>query len=544
MKGVSFFLCLLCLCVTLFLAALDIVICVTLYDTVGIKFNDFANVGWLITGYSLANAIATLLWGRLAAMIGLKSSLMYSIVIFEAGSLISALSSSMNMLIAGRIISGLGGSGIESLVFVIGTSIVSPKYRGIIITVLSVSYVIAEGVGPFLGGVFTETISWRWCFYINLPIGMLAFLILTFTHNSDEQISGFVKCRAVLNNIWNWNYSKLLTGDHWESVCKMLFFQLDIFGVLLSSTGFTLLMLALSFGGTTFPWTSGSLITLFILGPLLVLLFCVYDFHFLPWFSKQVRQMHAKPLLSWNIASNWGIISSSVAGLFSCFAYSLQSVFLVQYYQLVHNKGPTLASVHLWEFSIPASISAIIMGCLNASCGIIKPFMIFGVVCGVVGSGLLCLLTGYSTLSESIGYCILPGVAFGCILQASMLSSQVQIPQDDFEYDHKFIEVTAFNAFAHAIGFSFGGNMGTMIFVTSVNNRLKNSNLHLPSFSTIDALISYRSSNYDGNNSPLAKVFTSSVQDVFYCALGCYALAFIFGMFTSSKKIEVSTKEE
>lgn len=154
MKGVSFFLCLLCLCVTLFLAALDIVICVTLYDTVGIKFNDFANVGWLITGYSLANAIATLLWGRLAAMIGLKSSLMYSIVIFEAGSLISALSSSMNMLIAGRIISGLGGSGIESLVFVIGTSIVSPKYRGIIITVLSVSYVIAEGVGPFLGGSF------------------------------------------------------------------------------------------------------------------------------------------------------------------------------------------------------------------------------------------------------------------------------------------------------------------------------------------------------------------------------------------------------
>lgn len=543
MKKVSLFLCLVSLALTLFLAALDIVICVTLYDTIGVKFNDFANVGWLVTGYSLANAIAMLLWGRLAAIFGLKSSLMYSIVIFEIGSLISALANSMNMLIVGRIIAGLGGSGIESLVFVIGTSIVVEKYRGIIITLLSVSYMIAEGVGPFLGGAFTENVSWRWCFYINLPIGALAFVILELAYNPNEQRSNVTRWKTALRNVWNWDYGKLLTTQYWKGLMRLLAFQLDILGVLLSSAGFTLLMLALSFGGNKFSWNSASLIALFVLSPVFILLFCVYDFKFLPYLNRRLDHVEVRPLLLWSIASNWGVFTSSIAGLFSCFAYSLQSVFLVQYYQMVRNKGPMLASIHLWEFSVPASISAVTMGLLNSHYGTIKPFMLFGVVCGVIGSGLLCMLTGHSTLADSIGYSVLPGLAFGCIFQASLLSAQVQIPQEDPDYNHKFIEVTAFNSFSHAMGFSLGGNMGTMIFIASIKNQVKGSSLKLPAFSTIEELVTYRTTNYDGPTSPLGRIFTIAIRDVFYCALGCYGLAFLFGIFTSSKKTKVSTKK-
>ncbi|QLQ79350.1 hypothetical protein HG537_0B06980 [Torulaspora globosa] len=545
MKRVSLCLSLFSLALTLFLAALDIVICVTLYDTIGVKFNDFANVGWLVTGYSLASAIAMLLWGRLAAMFGLKASLMYSIVIFEIGSLISALSNSMNMLIVGRIIAGLGGSGIESLVFVIGTAIVVEKYRGLIATLLSVAYMVAEGVGPFIGGAFTERVSWRWCFYINLPIGALAFLILELAYNPNEQRSSITRWKATLRNVWSWHYGELFTAHYWKSLVSLLVFELDILGVLISATGFTLLMLALSFGGTTFPWASGSLITLFVLSPVLILLFCVYDFQFLPYLSKRLSNIVVKPLLLWSTASNWGILTSSAAGLFSCFAYSLQSVFLVQHYQIVQNKGPMLASIHLWEFSIPACIAAVIMGVLNAQHGTIKPFMIFGVFCGVVGSGLLCLLTGYSTLSDSIAYSLLPGLAFGCILQASLLSAQVQIPLEDPEYNQKFIEVTALVSFSHAMGFSLGGNMGTMIFITSIKNLVKHSNskVDLPAFTTIEELVAYRTSNYDGPNSPLARILTEAIRNVFYCALGCYGLAFLFGIFTSSKKTRVSAKK-
>ncbi|CAI7088651.1 BBT_collapsed_G0014060.mRNA.1.CDS.1 [Saccharomyces cerevisiae] len=111
---------------------------------------------------------------------------MISVIVFEIGSLISALSNSMATLISGRVVAGFGGSGIESLAFVVGTSIVRENHRGIMITALAISYVIAEGVGPFIGGAFNEHLSWRWCFYINLPIGAFAFIILAFCNTSGE----------------------------------------------------------------------------------------------------------------------------------------------------------------------------------------------------------------------------------------------------------------------------------------------------------------------------------------------------------------------
>lgn len=138
--------------------------------------------------------------------------------------------------------------------------------------------------------------------------------------------------------------------------------------------------------------------------------------------AQSASNIEVKTLLLWSIASDWGIFTSSVAGLFSCFAYSLQSVFLVQYYRLVYNRDPMLAS-----------ISAVAMGILNAQYGTIKPFMLFGVVCGVIGSGLFCMLIGNTTLSESI----LSGLAFGCIPQASLWSAQVQIPMEDPDYNHR-----------------------------------------------------------------------------------------------------------
>lgn len=206
-----------------------------------------------------------------------------------------------------------------------------------------------------------------------------------------------------------------MTTHYWRSIIRLLVFQLDILGVLLSSAGFTLLMLALSFVGNRFSWNSASFIALFVLSPIFVLLFCVYDFKFLPYLNRRFDNLQARPLLLWSIASDWGVWSSSIVSLFSCFAYSLQTVFLVQYYQMVHNKGPMLASIHLWEFSVPASISTVIMGLLNSQYGTIKPFMLFGVVCGIVGSGLLCMLTGslpYYSPSATLCFLVWRSAAF------------------------------------------------------------------------------------------------------------------------------------
>ncbi|CAI4622782.1 CFF_collapsed_G0035280.mRNA.1.CDS.1 [Saccharomyces cerevisiae] len=360
----SLTLCVISLLLTLFLAALDIVIVVTLYDTIGIKFHDFGNIGWLVTGYALSNAVFMLLWGRLAEILGTKECLMISVIVFEIGSLISALSNSMATLISGRVVAGFGGSGIESLAFVVGTSIVRENHRGIMITALAISYVIAEGVGPFIGGAFNEHLSWRWCFYINLPIGAFAFIILAFCNTSGEPHQK-MWLPSKIKKIMNYDYGELLKASFWKNTFEVLVFKLDMVGIILSSAGFTLLMLGLSFGGNNFPWNSGIIICFFTVGPILLLLFCAYDFHFLPLLGLHYDNKRIKPLLTWNIASNCGIFTSSITGFLSCFAYELQSVYLVQLYQLVFKKKPTLASIHLWELSIPAMIATMAIAYLK-----------------------------------------------------------------------------------------------------------------------------------------------------------------------------------
>ena len=122
--GLSLYLCLASLTLVLFITALDILIVGTIIDVVAEQFGNYSKTGWLVTGYSLPNAILSLIWGRFASIIGFQHSLILAILIFEAGSLIAALASSMNMLIVGRVVAGVGGSGLQTLCFVIGLSLI------------------------------------------------------------------------------------------------------------------------------------------------------------------------------------------------------------------------------------------------------------------------------------------------------------------------------------------------------------------------------------------------------------------------------------
>ncbi|CAI4544432.1 ATM_1a_G0025760.mRNA.1.CDS.1 [Saccharomyces cerevisiae] len=242
------------------------------------------------------------------------------------------------------------------------------------ITALAISYVIAEGVGPFIGGAFNEHLSWRWCFYINLPIGAFAFIILAFCNTSGEPHQK-MWLPSKIKKIMNYDYGELLKASFWKNTFEVLVFKLDMVGIILSSAGFTLLMLGLSFGGNNFPWNSA-------------------------YISEY---------------TSLGTINSS----YDC------------------NYGHSISKFKIWHHQ-------------TGNC--------FGVLCGIVGSGLFTLING--ELSQSIGYSILPGIAFGSIFQATLLSSQVQITSDDPDFQNKFIEVTAFNSFAKSLGFAFGGIWG------------------------------------------------------------------------------------
>lgn len=155
----------------------------------------------------LPNALFALIRVRLASVVGFKSGMLISIVIFEIGLLVSAVAGSMNMLVDGKFVAGIGGSCLQSLCFVIGSQLVEKRGRGIVVACMSSAFGIASIGGPFLGRTFTTHVTWRWCFYINLPIGDLAFVVFLMCYNPNEKtnLATIVK----------------RTGKHWQLALKL-----------------------------------------------------------------------------------------------------------------------------------------------------------------------------------------------------------------------------------------------------------------------------------------------------------------------------------
>lgn len=535
--------CIISLLLVLFLSSLDIIIVVTILNTIADKFNAYSKIGWLITGYSLSNALFTLLWGRLAVIFGSKTTLMVSIIIFEIGSLVIAVSNSMDMIIGGRVIAGCGASGIQTLVFAIATSLVDERTRGTIVTLLSLSYAVASALGPYIGGAFTEYVTWRWCFYINLPIGGLALGVFYLSYNPAQK--KILKCFPhFFKSVTSFEFKQLLSLKFYMMLLKFLVFELDFFGFAFCSVGFVLLLLGLTFGGNLHPWHSGTIIAYLVVGSFFIVIFFVYDFVIFDMFWQSQYNGNARPLISWATFSKSGIFTATATMFFGCCAYNLQSIHVVQLFQLVFGQSPSRAASHLWSLLIPAFVAIIISGKITSRYGYVKPITLFAGVSGVIGAGLLTLLNGESTNSEQIGYAILSGAAFGCINLSTLLSAQIQIDKNDPKYDEKFIEVTALNTFGKSLGISFGGIVGTTVFTASVRNKLSNLNYDPNIGKSVEALIAYRSQNFDGPNSEIGRLLTSSVRNVFFTSLGFSCMAFIFGIFTSKKKVEKSVPKE
>lgn len=180
LHGIKLVLCMISIFLCLFLVALDQTIVVTLLTKVGNEFNSFDKIGWLASGFLLSMAVLTATWGKISIIMGRKVTMYVAIILFEIGSLICGLSNSMGLLIGGRVIAGIGGGGIQSLVFVIISEVIPIEKRPIGIAILASTFAVASVLGPLIGGAFTNQVTWRWCFYINLPAGSLALAFFFF----------------------------------------------------------------------------------------------------------------------------------------------------------------------------------------------------------------------------------------------------------------------------------------------------------------------------------------------------------------------------
>lgn len=199
LTGIRLVLCFASLFLSIFLMALDQTIVSTLLSVVGNHFNAFNKVTWLSSGFSLASCTFIQPFGKLSIIFGRKYAILAAIALFEAGSLMCALAPNMNTLIGGRVLGGVGAAGIQGIVFVVVAEIVPIEKRPIGMAVISCTFAIASVLGPLIGGAFTSHVTWRWAFYINLPIGGVAVGFLLFAFNPPRP-SGDIS-RALRNLI-------------------------------------------------------------------------------------------------------------------------------------------------------------------------------------------------------------------------------------------------------------------------------------------------------------------------------------------------------
>jgi EmrB/QacA subfamily drug resistance transporter len=470
------------LLLAILLAMLDQLIVSTALPRIVGDLGGVAHLSWVVTAYILASLVVTPFYGKLGDMYGRKKFFIVAIVIFLAGSALSGLSQSMAELITFRAIQGLGAGGLMVGAMATLGDIVAPRDRGRYMSYMMVVMMLATIGGPLLGGFITEHFSWRWIFYINIPVGGAALVyIISTLHLPAKRVSH----------------------------------KVDYLGGGLLAVAASSLVLLATWGGTEYRWGSGQIIGLALLAAAAAAAFCVVELRV------------AEPILPLNVFRNRNFSLTMGLTFLTGLAMFGALTFLPFYQQTVQGASPTVSGLMLVPMMIGVTITSIVAGQVTTRTGRYKIFPILGGA--IMGLGMF-LLTGLDVsttrLTSEIYYVVL-GLGMGFLMQMVSLIAQNSVTQKDmgvassarmfFQQIGGSLGVAAFGAvFAHRLTESLASAAGS-----GVHANISGSDLDPTVIDKLPEAIK-RDAFY---------AIAHAVQGVFIWALPAAVLIFVLALF-------------
>ncbi|KAI5838933.1 major facilitator superfamily domain-containing protein [Morchella snyderi] len=384
------------LCLAVFLVALDQTIIATAIPKITDQFGALDDVGWYGSGYMLTMCSFQLIYGKLYSYFSLKWCFLAAIGIFELGSLICGAAPTSEALIVGRAIAGLGCAGIFSGALIILAHSVPLRKRPMYSGLIGAMFGIASVAGPLMGGAFTDHLTWRWCFYINLPIGavvMIAIIVFFTPPNrvKADKLTGMEKLK-----------------------------ELDLAGTAVLLPGIVCLLLALQWGGSKYQWSNPKIIGLLVTAGVLLAAFVGVQ----AWRGE-------KATIPPRILRQRSILSSCIVSFSIGSCFMLLVFYLPIWFQAIKGVTATQSGIRNLPLILGVTICSILSGVGTTVFGYYTPFMYVGAVMSAVGAGLLTTFEVDTASPMWIGYQVLCGAGIGLVMQQPMIAAQTVLKLED-----------------------------------------------------------------------------------------------------------------